>query len=48
MVGGPIGLGAGGVIGQLVTGQMKPGTAATKLSEALEAEPPIVDEKSQV
>ena len=35
LVAGPVGFGTGSVLGHLITGQMKPGTAADKASDAL-------------
>lgn len=38
LIAGPVGFGAGSVLGHLVTGQMKPGMAASKIEEALSEE----------
>lgn len=35
LIAGPVGLGAGSVVGHLVTGQLKPGAAASKVEESL-------------
>lgn len=35
LIGGPVGFGAGSVLGHLITGQIKPGAAAKKIEEAM-------------